>query len=72
MYKLKKARAEMKSFICSLLIITGVIMVAGSAGDCDGKCMDQANTLSEMFALAGIGLTLIIIGVLPLVGKMED
>ena len=62
----------MKSFICSLLIITGVIMVAGSAGDCDGKCMDQANTLSEMFALAGIGLTLIIIGVLPLVGKMED
>ena len=62
----------MKSFICSLLIITGVIMVAGSAGDCDGKCMDQANTLSEMFAFAGIGLTLIIIGVLPLVGKMED
>ena len=62
----------MKSFICSLLILVGVFMVAGSAGDCDGKCMDQANTLSEMFALAGIGLTLIIIGVLPLGGKMED
>ena len=34
----------MKSVICSLLILTGVFMVAGSAGDCDGKCMDQANT----------------------------
>ena len=47
-------------------------MIAGSAGDCDGKCMDQANTLSEMFAYAGIGLTLIIIGALPLVKSMED
>ena len=62
----------MKSFICSLLILVGVFMIAGSAGDCDGKCMEQANTLSEMFAFAGIGLTLIIIGALPLVGRMED
>lgn len=62
----------MKSVICSLLILTGVFMVAGSAGDCDGKCMDQANTLSEMFAYAGIGLTLIIIGALPLLKSMED
>ena len=38
----------MKTFICSLLILTGVFMVAGSAGDCDGKCMDQANTLSAV------------------------
>ena len=62
----------MKTFICSLLILTGVFMVAGSAGDCDGKCKEQANTLCEMFAFAGIGLTLIIIGALPLVGRMED
>tara|TARA_B100000945_G_scaffold253325_1_gene210350 strand:+ start:58 stop:273 length:216 start_codon:yes stop_codon:yes gene_type:complete len=71
MYKLRRGQ-KMKTFICSLLILTGVFMVAGSAGDCDGKCMEQANTLSEMFALAGIGLTLIIIGALPLVGRMED
>ena len=61
----------MKSFICSLLILVGVFMVAGSAGDCDGKCMDQANTISEMFSLVGIGLTLIIIGGLPLVRDMD-
>tara|TARA_E500000178_G_C16486237_1_gene515317 strand:+ start:35 stop:250 length:216 start_codon:yes stop_codon:yes gene_type:complete len=71
MYKLRRGQ-KMKTFICSLLILTGVFMVAGSAGDCDGKCMEQANTLSEMFAFAGIGLTLIIIGALPLVGRMED
>ena len=46
-------------------------MIAGSAGDCDGKCMDQANTISEMFSLVGIGLTLIIIGGLPLVRDMD-
>ena len=61
----------MKNFICSLLILIGIFMIAGSAGDCDGKCMDQANTISEMFSLVGIGLTLIIIGGLPLVRDMD-
>ena len=61
----------MKNFICSLLILIGIFMIAGSAGDCDGKCMDQANTLSEMFSLVGIGLMLIIICGLPLVRDMD-
>ena len=61
----------MKNFICSLLILIGIFMIAGSAGDCDGKCMDQANTIREMFSLVGIGLTLIIIGGLPLVKDMD-
>ena len=61
----------MKNFICSLLILIGIFMIAGSAGDCDGKCMDQANTISEMFSLVGIGLTLIIIGGLTLVRDMD-
>ena len=61
----------MKNFICSLLILIGIFMIAGAAGDCDGKCMDQANTLSEMFSLVGIGLMLIIIGGLPLVKDMD-
>ena len=70
MYKLKRGQ-KMKNFICSLLILIGIFMIAGSAGDCDGKCMDQANTISEMFSLVGIGLTLIIIGGLPLVRDMD-
>lgn len=62
----------MKTFICSTLIIAGIVLVAGSAGDCDGKCMDQANTLSEMLSIIGIGLMMIILGGLPLVKSMED
>ena len=62
----------MKTFICSTLIIAGIVLVAGSAGDCDGKCIDQANTLSEMFSIIGIGLMMIILGGLPLVKSMED
>ena len=53
------------------LILLGIIAAAGAGGDCDGKCMDQANTLSEMFSLVGIGLMLIIIGGLPLVRDMD-
>jgi len=48
----------MKHLISGILIITGVAMMAGSAGDCDGKCMEQANTLGEMIMYAVIGLTL--------------
>ena len=36
--------------------------MAGSAGDCDGKCMDQANTLSEMIMAAFIGLCMFATG----------
>lgn len=48
----------MKTLISSILILTGIVMMAGAAGDCDGKCMEQANTLGEMIMYAVIGLTL--------------
>ena len=48
----------MKTIISSTLIITGLIMMAGAAGDCDGKCMDQANSLGEMIMYAVTGLAL--------------
>ena len=52
----------MKTIISSILIVTGIIMMAGSAGDCDGKCMEQANTLGEMIMYASMGLALLISG----------
>ena len=52
----------MKNTIGSILIFVGLLVVAGSAGDCDGKCMDQANTLSEMFTAIAIGLGMMIAG----------
>ena len=44
----------------ALLIVIGIMMMAGSAGDCDGKCMESANTLTEMlmYSLMGLGLML--------------
>jgi|TARA_B100001248_G_scaffold262535_1_gene259218 hypothetical protein len=46
----------MKTVIGSILIFAGIIAIAGSAGDCDGKCMENANTIGEMLMIAGIGL----------------
>jgi Co/Zn/Cd efflux system component len=53
---MKNKGKTMKNTISSLLIITGIIMMAGSANDCDGKCMETANTLSEMLMIALLGL----------------
>ena len=42
------------------LVVVGLMMAAGAGGDCDGKCMEYANTLGEtiMFGLLGLGLML--------------
>ena len=41
--------------------IAGVLM-AGSANDCDGACMETANTLAEMLTVAGIGFAAMLVG----------
>ena len=47
--------------ISGILIFLGIIMIAGSGNDCDGKCMENAMTIGEtlMWSLAGIGATAI-------------
>ena len=55
--------------IGSLLLFFGFVAVAGSAGDCDGKCMEEANTLGEMLIIAIIGLTMTAIGGIILVNE---
>jgi len=52
----------MKMIISSILILTGIILAAGSGGDCDGKCMEYANSLSETLLIGFIGLGLMMIG----------
>ena len=52
----------MKNVFSSILIVTGLVLMAGSANDCDGACMDTANTLGEMALVAGIGLLLMMFG----------
>ena len=52
--------------VAGLLIFTGLMAMAGSANDCDGACMETANTLGEMLTVAGAGLTMIVFGAIIL------
>ena len=49
----------MKIILGCFLVVCGMIAVAGSAGDCDGK---YANSMGEMMIAIFIGLTLIVTG----------
>lgn len=49
----------MKNILAFILGFTGLILLMGSAGDCDGACMDQANTMGEMLTLIVIGFVLL-------------
>ena len=62
----------MLNTIATLLVFGGLIMMAGSAGDCDGKCVEQANTISQMLMYAGIGLTMFITGSAVLISNKGE
>ena len=47
-------------------IFVGLLMIAGSAGDCDGACMDQANTLGEMMTVIAMGIAAMGAGIVTL------
>ena len=52
----------MKKVLGAFLIISGILAVSGSAGDWDGACIDQANTISEMLMAMFIGILLSVTG----------
>ena len=62
LYKMRKETNTMKTIISAILITLGLIMMAGAAGDCDGKCMENANSLTTMLFLAFTGMITFISG----------
>jgi hypothetical protein len=54
----------MKQTVGLLLIILGAMVAAGSANDCDGRCMEQANDIGTMLLVAGAGIVTMLIGTL--------
>jgi hypothetical protein len=52
---------NMKSFGI-LLIIVGAMVAAGSANDCDGACMEQANDIGTMLLVAAGGILTMLVG----------
>ena len=57
------------SIIGYLLVALGIMAMAGSAGDCDGKCVENANTIMEMLTFAGIGLAMFLFGIMLILQK---
>lgn len=62
----------MKTAIASTMIVVGLMIAAGSAGDCDGQCMSEANTMSEMLVIIMIGLTTSAVGAILLLGGQTN
>lgn len=60
------------NWIASILIVIGVIMLAGSAGDCDGKCVEAANSISQMLTYVAVGLAFFITGALILISNSKE
>jgi hypothetical protein len=58
--------------LATILLFGGIIMMAGSAGDCDGKCVEQANTISQMLMYAGVGFTFFVTGSLILIRNTNE
>lgn len=52
----------MMNILGGFLVVCGMIAIGGSAGDCDGKCMEYANSIGEMMIAIFIGLTLVATG----------
>ena len=55
----------MKTFMNTFggtLIFLGLLAIAGSAGDCDGACAEQANSLSTMLLVIAGGITSMVLG----------
>ena len=60
------------NLLAATFVMLGLAMMAGSAGDCDGACMAQANTMTEMLTLAGIGLAVFVCGGALLVSNHRE
>lgn len=45
-----------------ILILLGLIGLAGAAGDCDGHCMEHANDFDTYIFLSGLALVSILWG----------
>jgi len=62
----------MKNVIGFILIAVGMMVAAGSAGDCDGKCMEYANSLGDMLMIAAAGIGMMIVGAVLVKDSLLD
>ena len=49
-------KEKISNIVGGIMVLFGILMMAGSANDCDGKCMENANSIEEMILIAITGL----------------
>lgn len=52
----------LRNLIAFVSGFTGLLMMMGASNDCDGRCMEQANTFEMTLLLSVIGLALFVFG----------
>ena len=52
----------MLKFLGTFLMLAGLMAIAGSAGDCDGDCMEYANSLEQMMIICLVGFSMMATG----------
>ena len=61
----------MKTAISAILIMVGLVMMAGSGGDCDGKC-GAGNDIGTMMMYAFGGLALFMTGAIVMIKSQAE
>jgi hypothetical protein len=69
---MERAMKTIVNSLAGILIVVGIMAMAGSANDCDGACMETANTLGEMLIVAGVGLAMTLFGGMILLVNGEE
>lgn len=54
-----------------ILIVVGMMVAAGSAGDCDGAC-GPGNSLGEMLLIAAAGIFAMMVGALAVFSAEKE
>ena len=59
------------NLLATMMVFFGLAMMAGSAGDCDGKC-GPGNSIEMMLVYAGIGLSFFVCGTAILISNSKE
>lgn len=57
----------MIKIISASVMAAGLLIMAGSAGDCDGACVSQSNSIGDMITYLTIGLSMFAGGAIVLI-----
>lgn len=56
-------------FVGVVLIFVGIMLVAGSAGDCDGACPELTNSMEDMLIASAAGIASMFAGIFLIKGR---